>query len=1029
MNAITGILRRTISLEAAMVAVLALSFAGNAWALYPPDGTKPNGPGAYQNPGDGMCVVGLKLDGTLLVDWSIKNARDCVAWTKSADSSVNLVGMTTSDMCTKTGFAGNDGYKHAWSTSLCYDVGNSKGISRVDLDNTDSMCFSKGGTVVTTGKCVAYGWIYLNRKADNTLPVTGTGLSTTHGVQSTDNLGFCATSMRMTSATYTSATTCPSKHNSRANADPVGGPYVEWPDCLSSLTGCQTQASYDAGLGWSFTSPNCLYTYGVTGVINAAATKADGTTYAAGSTQDLTAYTNQGDCLANGFSWDNWLPVSGTTIQTNASGGEYAGMPAGAAIRRLDALTNVEDGGGEFYSGTGAICQKCHSDQSRAYQERQKPGFPKTRHKLAGDAFGKPFQPNFTAAGSAWGLQGVQCAMCHSTAKPAQDDLIQIIPAGVVGPPGAGAPKSAAGHNNTEYGTHLLDICYTCHGTPATPSTVNPASVIPVAAGDFVNTAKGLAPIANEFLNSPHAKYAGSSTKVDVGDKSKYGSSFEGYVCRTGSGKLSSTTYPNAAACTGAGYVWYVTTSNGSFCYYDATSCAALPGGQWNTTFSAAAYPFAADTGGPGGVCAAVGVGSIITTVFRNGVAQKIHNLDSTTNTMCTNPGDGLASSGAAGFWLKDGETSPGGVPADTAQGNCMTCHDVHWALADTDPEAEPLRRECTSCHVNSGASASNAPQIDPTRINHLASTGTPLAHLATDPNESCETCHMPKSSANNSRMHLWRINTSSTYTTMGAGQVNTSADGTYTNAAWVDVDLACGQCHGGSGAAKPGVPYFTKGQLAIAARNIHQIVAPTNAPPVASETCDFNANTWTVTVTDTSTDDHNAIAQETVNWGDGSVVADDRSAPFGPFLHTYIGAGVYPITHKAIDDVGQLSAHGCTASPVYFSITGVVTNNYPGNTATVTGATVTVTNTVSGIIVDAVTSGVGGAYSVAFLKPGSYTVTATKYGYTFDAPTALSVGPSATVNLNSPAPALFGRRVPPLLNKLPSKTGTTLVK
>ena len=107
-------------------------------------------------------------------------------------------------------------------------------------------------------------------------------------------------------------------------------------------------------------------------------------------------------------------------------------------------------------------------------------------------------------------------------------------------------------------------------------------------------TAKGLAPIVNQFLNGPHAQYAGSSTKVDIGDKTNYGSSFEGYVCRTANG---------------------------------------------------------------------VGQGSIITTVYRNGVAEKIPNLDSTTNAACTNAGDGSATSGAGGFWVKDGETTPGGIP------------------------------------------------------------------------------------------------------------------------------------------------------------------------------------------------------------------------------------------------------------------------------------------------------------------------------------------------------------------------------
>jgi hypothetical protein len=204
-------------------------------------------------------------------------------------------------------------------------------------------------------------------------------------------------------------------------------------------------------------------------------------------------------------------------------------------------------------------------------------------------------------------------------------------------------------------------------------------------------------------------------------------------------------------------------------------------------------------------VCAGVGIGSIVTTVYRNGSAEKIPNLDTTTNEACTYPGDGSATSGAAAFWVKDGEVSTGGTPADTAQGNCMTCHDVHWALADTAPDAEPFRRECTNCHSHPDgeASAANAPQIALSAINHLHGAGTPLEHAIDEPAEACEICHMPKSSAaqGSSPMHLWRISTDSAYTTMGAGSVNTSPAGAYANAAWVDLDHACGQCHGGGSA------------------------------------------------------------------------------------------------------------------------------------------------------------------------------------------------------------------------------------
>ena len=569
--------------------------------------------------------------------------------------------------------------------------------------------------------------------------------------------------------------------------------------------------------------------------------------------------------------------------------------------------------------------------------------------------------------------------MCHSTAKPAQDDLIQVVPAGVVGPPAAGAPKSATGHNQTEYGAHLLDICFTCHGTAATPPTTNPASVIPVSAGDLALTAKGVEPIANQFLNSPHAKYSGSSAKVDIGDKTKYSSTFEGYVCRSGAGKLSSTTYPNSGACTGAGFTWYTTTSNGSFCYYNAASCAAQATGQWFTSFVPAAYPWAADTGGPGGVCAGVGIGSIVTTVYRLGSAERIPNLDTTANAACTNAGDGSASSGAAAFWVKDGETSPG-VPADTAQGNCMTCHDVHWALADTNPEAEPFRRECVTCHSHTAgeASASGAPAIDLALINHLGGPRTPLENAGADPTSACEVCHMPPSAPGKSPMHLWRISTDPNYTTMGTNRVNLAADGT----GWVDLNHACGQCHGGDGQAKPNVPYYTVAQLAEVAKGMHGS-AGVNYP------VSFTTSTSGLTVDVVASVDCGgpcpAFTYEW-NWGDGTA-----HGTANPGEHTYAApGGTFPITltmHLASNggSVGS-STRNVSVAPLDLPPTAAGACTFDDNTWTVSFTDASTDEDLATLQVwmdwgDGSTRtkvAPGGSASRTYIKPGSFTVTQT---------------------------------------------------
>ena len=1131
----------------ALAVLVMLVATGPVGAFYAPAGAKPTGvPGGYMNPNDGMCIVGVAADGTMLVDWSITNARDCVAYT------TGLTGMTpvdvtaqnvcgaavpptgacnTQPLCTRpngsvvwnaaaskcfdvsscvsagasnasctaagvpsrcctglgTGTCGlsNDGYKHTFATTnTCVDAADpTTAISLLDLDRTAAMCTSKGGTTLSPipGTCVAYGWVYRNRKSDGpppTLPVSGTGISTTDGVQASDGLGFCYTAIRMTGGTYTSAT-CPSIHNAPATA-PAG----EWPACASSTTGCQTQASYDAGLGWSFSSPNCVYGFGLQGTSNAAVTSAAGVTTPAGSLVNPSQYTNQGDCLANGFSWDNWLPSAGTTTKTNADGGDYAGMPAGAMIRKLNALEHDEEGPGDFYSGTGWNCLRCHSDQSRAYQERNKPGLVKSRHLKAGDNPAKPFAGYFMAGSSSWGLQGVQCGMCHSTGRPAQDDLIQVNPAGA---PNVGNPKSATGHNQTEYGAHLLDICYTCHGSPANPPTTNPASVIPVSGGDFALTNNtpgpptsnlgnanctaagvpsacctglgtgtctappnvgGLAPIVNQFLNSPHGQYNGDSLKVNIGNKNNYGSTFEGYVCRSANG---------------------------------------------------------------------VGQGSIITTVYRNGKAEKIPNLDSATNPACTNPGDGSSTSGAGGFWVKDGETSPG-VPTDTAQGNCMTCHDVHWALADTDPEAEPFRRECTTCHVDpddNPGSASGAPQIDLSTINHSKTAGTPLENWLTHPDEACEICHMPKSGGSNSSpMHLWRINPDPSYQTMGATHANLAPDVEegYDDAAWVDIPHACGQCHGTDGvtAPKPGAPPFTTEQLAQVAEGMHasagisypvtfgiavsgpQVTVtaavecggtcPTFAynwdwgdgslhgtanpdnhtyasggsksitltvllngknagsatrsftisnpnPPLTflpdpnatctaagaplecctgvgtgtcPNPCTWHPETWTMDVA-AAASGGNSPLQIVMRWGDSSDPKIIRGA--SAFVHhTYltINDAPYTVTMRAIDARLQSVVATCPveATPARFQITGTVLAE--GANTPVRNALVRLRKGTT--IVKYVYTPADGTFALKNVRPGSYTLRVVRAGFTFP-PTPITVGPDSVNNVITGAP------------------------
>jgi hypothetical protein len=125
------------------------------------------------------------------------------------------------------------------------------------------------------------------------------------------------------------------------------------------------------------------------------------------------------------------------------------------------------------------------------------------------------------------------------------------------------------------------------------------------------------------------------------------------------------------------------------------------------------------------------------------------------------------------------------GESLNTGNG-CTGCHNVHESVVNG---AEPFEAKCSECHHVKSLN----------RIQHPWGAGTPFEKVATDQMDACATCHMPGG------LHLFRINTDKTYSTYPmpqamAGNVppNTAPDGTFTNAVWVDIDLACGQCHGG---------------------------------------------------------------------------------------------------------------------------------------------------------------------------------------------------------------------------------------
>lgn len=167
-------------------------------------------------------------------------------------------------------------------------------------------------------------------------------------------------------------------------------------------------------------------------------------------------------------------------------------------------------------------------------------------------------------------------------------------------------------------------------------------------------------------------------------------------------------------------------------------------------------------------------------------------------------------------FFLNDGE-------AANAGNGCTGCHNIHKSVVQAaNPDGGALVSSpsgiggavtaCNDCHhKNLG------------RMLHPKGIGTPLENLTSDPTKACATCHMPDA------LHLFRINTDPNYSTfpssafgLTSGVVNaaTAPDGLFNNAVWVDLDAACGQCHGGGTANATTKGSITAGSKTLCVAN-----------------------------------------------------------------------------------------------------------------------------------------------------------------------------------------------------------------
>ena len=173
--------------------------------------------------------------------------------------------------------------------------------------------------------------------------------------------------------------------------------------------------------------------------------------------------------------------------------------------------------------------------------------------------------------------------------------------------------------------------------------------------------------------------------------------------------------------------------------------------------------------------------------------------------------------------------------PADhTKNSGCTQCHDPHQSTVKAVNAENPIVAKCDECHTLSATILQT--------INHPTGPGTPFpTGTAADLPGACVTCHMVAANGT-AGSHLFRINPNSSYSTFPTPDQlynqnitapNVTSDGTFGNAVWNDVDLACGQCHvGGTGNGNPYgltppstssfAPALTKYALSQYAASIH---------------------------------------------------------------------------------------------------------------------------------------------------------------------------------------------------------------
>jgi 5-methylcytosine-specific restriction endonuclease McrA len=867
-------------------AVLIVLGTAGSWAAiqYLDDGALQSAFGGWDYPQQGSCPA----------DTNQKTRPDCLA--------LRFPAYTTSADCTN---AATGGANRSWSTGVCNDLINSasqaaceavedrkwsNGICSIVLlgdDRNNVVCALHTGTWVTAGMCVG-NWIMPARTAytppllsangpgDQCLRCHNAGtqyngprvrdtenfLYSGHNNMSrkvTINKPWGGPPFNCTSALYNDEQTCEANgfewHPTIYPSDDTGNP-IDWINGTITVGGMARDMTWIYG-DWLAPLPRAIY--------KAPASASRTCSIPLSGACSNPAYVTQGDCQANGGTWTS----NSTQAGCEANGGAWL-LNAGAS-----------------YS-----CARCHttgwtSDATVNLVKEPEKSFPGiTWDRLSDAGFGVvntagavTGDPNKS---SSWDTWGIACSRCHSSAI----DTSNVVAGS--NPPEYNAPAGMSRHHSNLTTFDIASAAGVCTDSRFTAQ----------AQCDAVGAAWLTACSVAGLCSNP--AYTTSGT------------------CALNGGTW--TKYDTQALCTGAGGTWSTSSCNvAGVCntLNPAHSTQALcegAGGQWASASDVVRcidiHEYGKEHGIPSWEAARwtgskPNRGQIIMRLCMDCHRQETGgmpyaNTSATAGTLDTvNPGQYLKVGPAhgtvsfvshphgnmflnsphgqftgtfsqiatgkfnfAGTGLYKSFFQMEGEAANTGNG-CTGCHDVHESVVPDTSPFPAIREECTECHAKSLS-----------LVQHPSGAGTPLENMATNPVEACETCHMPEG------QHLWRVKADAAYTTLpnaamtATVNANTSPDAGFNEAVWVDMDHACGQCHGGGTAH---------------AETTGSIAAGSKVLTVASTT-GFAAN-QRVSVADA-----------------GSLTYDDEGAVINGDFETYIvsvGSGVLNLAGSATIAVG----------------------------------------------------------------------------------------------------------------------------